>query len=164
MIICSQIWTFFLIFAVITSKYRKMKTTLHSNFFARNQNLQSKLKNSHFLILTFLYPCCPLMAHKKSTKNFEKKSFWIHFLFGIPNCCNVKRKVKKGDFSGRSNQDAIFHLRAIAKQASSRSPSPTETAMRQLFQRLSVLLQRANSGLIAARAPPLPPPHIIGIG
>ena len=59
---------------------------------------------------------------------------------------------------------AIFHLRAIAKQAASRSPSTRETATRQLFQRLSVLLQRANSGLIAARAPPLPPHHIIGIG
>ena len=33
----------------------------------------------------------------------------------------------------------------------------------QLFQRLSVLLQRANSGLILARAPPLPPPHVLGI-
>ena len=64
---------------------------------------------------------------------------------------------------GGWDADAIFHLRAIAKQAASRSPSPTETATRQLFQRLSVLLQRANSGLIAVRAPPLPPPHIIGI-
>ena len=73
MIICSQIWTFFLILAVITSKYRKMKTTLHSYFFARNLNLQSELKNSNFLILTFLYPCRPLMAHKKSSKIFLKK-------------------------------------------------------------------------------------------
>ena len=64
---------------------------------------------------------------------------------------------------GGWDTDAIFHLRAIAKQAASRSPSPTETATRQLFQRLPVLLQRANSGLIAARAPPLPPPHIIGM-
>ena len=64
---------------------------------------------------------------------------------------------------GGWDSDAIDHLRAIAKRASSRSPFPTETTIRQLFQRLSVLLQRANAGLIAARAPPLPPPHIIGI-
>ena len=64
---------------------------------------------------------------------------------------------------GGWDTDAIDHLRGIVKKAASRSPSPTETAIRQLFQRLSVLLQRANAGLIAARAPPLPPPHIIGI-
>ena len=64
---------------------------------------------------------------------------------------------------GGWDSDAVFHLRAIAKQACSRSPSPSETAIRQLFQRLSVILQRANSGMIAARAPPLPPPHVLGI-
>ena len=64
---------------------------------------------------------------------------------------------------GGWDTDAIDHLRGIVKKAASRSPSPTETAIRQLFQRLSVLLQRANAGLIAARAPPLPPPHVIGI-
>lgn len=58
--------------------------------------------------------------------------------------------------------DAIFHLRAIAKQSAARAPLQAESATRHLFQRLSVLLQRANAGLIAARAPPLPPPHIIG--
>ena len=47
--------------------------------------------------------------------------------------------------------------------AAARSPSPKDPVNRQFFQRLSVLLQRANAGLIAARAPPLPPPHIIGI-
>ena len=46
MIICSLIWTYFLILAVITSKYRKMKTTLHSYFFARNLNLQSELNKA----------------------------------------------------------------------------------------------------------------------
>ena len=66
------------------------------------------------------------------------------------------------------NPRPVIHLRAIAektiaKQACSRSPSPSETAIRQLFQRLSVILQRANSGMIAARAPPLPPPHVLGI-
>ena len=63
---------------------------------------------------------------------------------------------------GGWDNDAIFHLRAIAKQSASRSPSQAEFVSRQLFQRLSVLLQRANAGLIASRAPPLPPPHIIG--
>ena len=57
---------------------------------------------------------------------------------------------------------AVTHLRAIAKQASVRSPAGQEIVIRQLFQRLSILLQRANAGLIAARAPPLPPPCILG--
>ena len=64
---------------------------------------------------------------------------------------------------GGWDSDAVFHLRAIAKQATSRSPSSPETAINQLFQRLSVLLQRANAGLILARAPPLPPPHVLGV-
>ena len=83
MIIFLQIWIIFLILAVITSKYKKMKTTLHSYFFARNLNLQSELKNSNFLILTFLYPCRPLMAHKKSSKNFEKNIFGFSFYSGF---------------------------------------------------------------------------------
>ena len=83
MIICLQIWTFFLILAVITSKYRKMKTTLHSYFFARNLNLQSELKNSNFWILTFLYPCSPLTAHKRSSKKFEKNIFRFSFYLGF---------------------------------------------------------------------------------
>ena len=63
---------------------------------------------------------------------------------------------------GGWDNDAIFHLRAIAKQSASRSPIQAESVSRQLFQRLSVLLQRANAGLIAARAPPPPPPHVLG--
>ena len=59
--------------------------------------------------------------------------------------------------------EAITHLRAIAKQASVRSPVTYEIAIRQVFQGLSVILQRAHAGLIAARAPPLPPPHILGV-
>ena len=58
--------------------------------------------------------------------------------------------------------DAIFHLRAIAKQSAVCAPLHAESATRHLFQRLSVLLQHTNAGLIAARAPPLPSPHIIG--
>ena len=64
---------------------------------------------------------------------------------------------------GGWDTDAIFHLRAIAKQSAARSPLQAETATRQLFQRLSVLLQRANAGLIASRAPPPPPPYILGV-
>ena len=64
---------------------------------------------------------------------------------------------------GGWDTDASFHLRAIAKQAASRSTSQTETVSRHFFQRLSVLLQRANAGLITARAPPPPPPHVICI-
>ena len=63
---------------------------------------------------------------------------------------------------GGWDSDAVTHLRAIAKQASARSPTTHETVIRHFFQRLSVLLQRANAGLIASRAPPLPPPHILG--
>ena len=63
---------------------------------------------------------------------------------------------------GGWDAEAVTHLRAIAKQASARSPANQEIVIRQLFQRLSILLQRANAGLIAARAPPLPPPHILG--
>ena len=38
--------------------------------------------------------------------------------------------------------------------AAARSPSPKDPVNRQCFQRLSVLLQCANAGLIVARAPP----------
>ena len=59
--------------------------------------------------------------------------------------------------------DAIFHIHSIAKMSASCSAPRSETSIRQLFQRLSVLLQRANAGLIASRAPPPPPPpHIVG--
>ena len=59
--------------------------------------------------------------------------------------------------------DALFHLRAIAKQTAARSASQAPIAIRQFFQRLSVLLQRANAALIAARAPAQAPPHILGL-
>ena len=54
---------------------------------------------------------------------------------------------------GGWESDALFHLRAIAKQTAARSASLAPIAIRQFFQRLSVLLQRANAALIAARAP-----------
>ena len=63
---------------------------------------------------------------------------------------------------GGWDSDAVFHLRAIAKRSAARAPLQAESASRHLFQRLSILLQRANAGLIAARAPPPPPPHVIG--
>ena len=59
--------------------------------------------------------------------------------------------------------DALFHLRTIAKQTAARSASQAPVAIRQFFQRLSVLLQRANAALIAARAPAQAPPHILGL-
>ena len=59
--------------------------------------------------------------------------------------------------------DALFHLRAIAKQTAARSASLAPIAIRQFFQRLSVLLQRSNAALIAARAPAQAPPHILGL-
>ena len=59
--------------------------------------------------------------------------------------------------------DALFHLRSIAKQTAARSASHAPVAIRQFFQRLSVLLQRANAALIAARAPAQAPPHILGL-
>ena len=63
---------------------------------------------------------------------------------------------------GGWDADAVSHLRAIAKHSAARAPLTGENASRHLFQRLSVLLQRANAGMIAARAPPLPPPHVLG--
>ena len=59
--------------------------------------------------------------------------------------------------------DALSHLRAIAKQTAARSASQAPIAIRQFFQRLSVLLQRANAALIASRAPAQAPPHILGL-
>ena len=59
--------------------------------------------------------------------------------------------------------DALFHLRAIAKQTAARSASLAPIVIRQFFQRLSVLLQRSNAALIAARAPAQAPPHILGL-
>ena len=89
-----------------------------------------------------------MMKSRKMTKHFRPCQ---------SNCVTFVALVV--ETLGGWDSDAIDHLRAIAKRASSRSPSPTETTIRQLFQRLSVLLQRANAGLIAARAPP----YIIGI-
>ena len=64
---------------------------------------------------------------------------------------------------GGWDSDAVFHLRAIAKRSAARAPLQAESASRHLFQRLSILLQRANAGLIASRAPPLPHPHVLGL-
>ena len=47
-------------------------------------------------------------------------------------------------------------------QTSSRSSFSASSVISHFFQRLSVLLQRANAGLIAARAPAPPPPHVTG--
>lgn len=63
---------------------------------------------------------------------------------------------------GGWDSDALFHLRAIAKQTAARSATQAPVVIRQFFQRLSVLLQRSNAALIAARAPAPPPPYIIG--
>ena len=63
---------------------------------------------------------------------------------------------------GGWDSDAVHHLQAIAKQTSSRSSLGASSVIGHFFQRLSVLLQRANAGLIAARAPALPPPHVLG--
>ena len=54
---------------------------------------------------------------------------------------------------GGWDSDAVHHLQAIAKQTSSRSSLGASSVISHFFQRLSVLLQRANAGLIAARAP-----------
>ena len=63
---------------------------------------------------------------------------------------------------GGWDSDAVHHLQAIAKQTSSRSSFGASSVISHFFQRLSVLLQRANASLIAARAPAPPPPHVLG--
>ena len=58
--------------------------------------------------------------------------------------------------------EASFHLSKIAEMTSQRSSERVASLTRHFFQRLSVILQRANASLMATRAPPLPPPHILG--
>ena len=63
---------------------------------------------------------------------------------------------------GGWDSEASFHLSKIAEMASQRSSERAANLTRHFFQRLSVILQRANASLMAMRAPPLPPPHIMG--
>ena len=64
---------------------------------------------------------------------------------------------------GGWDPEASFDLSEIAKKSAARSDKQANGVTSHFFKRLSVLLQRANSSLIAARAPPLPPPHIVGL-
>ena len=59
--------------------------------------------------------------------------------------------------------EASFYLKEIAKTSAGKSDKKADGVSSHFFKRLSVLLQRANSSLIASRAPPRPPPHIIGL-
>ena len=63
---------------------------------------------------------------------------------------------------GGWDSEASFHLSKIAEMTSQRSSERAASITRHFFQRLSVILQRANASLMATRAPPLPPPHILG--
>ena len=54
------------------------------------------------------------------------------------------------------------HLKSIAEKTAHRSNQRPSYVVKHFFQRLSVILQRANSALIASRAPPPPPPHVTG--
>ena len=63
---------------------------------------------------------------------------------------------------GGWDKDALHHLQAISRLTSARNSSNGSTVTRHFFQRLSVLLQRANAALIATRAPTPPPPHVMG--
>ena len=58
--------------------------------------------------------------------------------------------------------EASFHLSKIAEMTAQRSNKKAAMVSRHFFQRLSVLLQRANASLMATRAPPSPPPHVTG--
>ena len=64
---------------------------------------------------------------------------------------------------GGWDSEASFHLSKIAEMTAQRSDKRAAIVSKQFFQRLSVLLQRANASLMATRAPPLPPPHVTGI-
>ena len=63
---------------------------------------------------------------------------------------------------GGWDSEASFHLQKIAEMTSQRSSERAAGVTRHFFQRLSVILQRANASLMATRAPPLPPPQILG--
>ena len=64
---------------------------------------------------------------------------------------------------GGWDSEASFHLSKIAEMTAHRSSKRAGDVKRHFFQRLSILLQRANSSLIATRAPPPPAPHVTGI-
>ena len=63
---------------------------------------------------------------------------------------------------GGWDSEAAFHLKSIAEKTAHRSNQRPSYVVKHFFQRLSVILQRANSALIATRAPPPPPPHVTG--
>ena len=63
---------------------------------------------------------------------------------------------------GGWDPEAVFHLKSIAEKTAHRSNHRPSFVVKHFFQRLSVILQRANSSLIATRAPPQPPPHVTG--
>jgi hypothetical protein len=57
--------------------------------------------------------------------------------------------------------DALLHLREIAKRSASRSDCSSSSVVRHFFQRLAVLLQRANAGLIDSRGPSPADAHLL---
>ena len=63
---------------------------------------------------------------------------------------------------GGWDAEAIFHLKSIAEKTAHRSNQRPAFVIKHFFQRLSVILQRANAALMATRAPPPPPPHVTG--
>jgi hypothetical protein len=63
---------------------------------------------------------------------------------------------------GGWDDDAVSHLREIAKRSASRSDSSSSNVVRHLFQRLAILLQRANAGLIDCRGHRLADAHLLG--
>ena len=64
---------------------------------------------------------------------------------------------------GGWDSESSFDLAKIAEMAAHRSSKRAADVKRHFFQRLSVLLQRANLSLIATRAPPPPAPHVPGV-
>ena len=64
---------------------------------------------------------------------------------------------------GGWDSEASFHLQKISEMTSQRSDKRAALVTRHFFQRLSILLQRANASLLATRAPPSPPPHVTGV-
>ena len=54
---------------------------------------------------------------------------------------------------GGWDSEAAFHLKSIAEKTAHRSNQRPSYVVKHFFQRLSVILQRANSALIATRAP-----------
>ena len=64
---------------------------------------------------------------------------------------------------GGWDSEASFHLTKIAKMSDHCSSRTVAGVKKHFFQRLSVLLHRANLSLMATRAPLAPAPHITGI-